>query len=1322
MTSSNIRPIELDAFTFPLYGKRLIEASAGTGKTYTIANLYLRLLLPVATEQDFERPLTVDQILVVTFTEAATAELKARIYKRIRQARKVLLRAEDDGFMSRLQQEDLFLYQLANSMSAEQIATGIEYLLYAEQQMDEAAIFTIHGFCQRILSQNAFESRMLFQQSIETDEKVPLSLAVKDVWRSNIYPMPTAMAALVKKIWPTPVALQKEMSLLQSQPDVLIERNTTQEIGEAEQLSLEEQIQQAQICLTEVRQTWLQQASSILEAMNNSGLDGRFWAVKKQEQVAQTMLAWAQADDFRLPDELKKFNADEQANRLKKNGQLPQHDFFDQVARLYRLFPSAASMQADLLADLWQQVQSRLQQWRQQTQALTFTDLLTSLDHALSLESQYPLSARVRQLYPFAMIDEFQDTDPVQYRIFSQIYGPASDDNKQLGLVMIGDPKQAIYAFRGADIYTYLTAKQQVDEVYSLGTNYRSSAAMIQSVNGLFVGMKHSAENEKPQPSPFQVKDIPFLPVQDRQTAGAFYRHGQVESAMQFLYGEDVLTEEGVFSPSQYQTDMAKHMGRHIAELLRDAANGDALLDDRPVESGDIAVLVSGYRQAQLMKAALRQHCIASVYLSDRGSVFATNEARDLLVILHAVINHSPAHQSKEVLVRSALATQLLGWSIGELDELNQDDILYDEWVEKFRHYYRLWDELGILPMLRALIRDIQIAQKLLAGPQGERRLTDLLHLGEKLQQQSIELESKEGLIRYLTLAIQQPNEGSDEQQIRLETDDELVRIITIHKSKGLEYPIVYLPFACTPFRNKDKHALYHAKKTSSTNKESSQQLHYMPVPEEEQKQRHEAELYANEIRLAYVALTRAREVCYLGCAQVGKAATAKKPAQLTLHLSGVGALLCEMATLEAGELHTRLQQWLSAYPAPIMSASCLVDESDASVVAAMSNEQVASHAYQAKSFTGHIERDWWVGSYSSLVVQPTVESGASESDSNSPINDAQTAERRLDTTEPGLDEFTRLTKDDDVIPVAQNEPINTELEALFPSPFTFPKGAEAGTFLHDLLEGKGLPDKLEVSFADLLKTQHQPALIQYMEGRNYSDWQTVLFPWLQQMLTTPLLLEQEGEEASVCLRDLSVQQCEKEMEFFLPVAGMNARQLDQIARQHDELSAKAPPIQEQSCKGMLKGFIDLLFEHEGKYYVLDYKSNHLGMSLQDYHQDAMAQAMAEHRYDLQYQLYTLALHRFLSQRLPNYDYDQHIGGVRYLFLRGLAGANNTDGTGVFATRLSKEHVLALDTLFHGNAADKEVKAALPDNKKVASKPVDQTDDQQAGGGQYDLF
>jgi len=1205
----------LDALTFPLFGKRLIEASAGTGKTYTIANLYLRLLVPTGQPGDLEQPLTVDQILVVTFTEAATAELKARIRGRIRVARKALMMGATN---------DVFLKDWLAGMNADQESDAIEKLLYAEKQMDEAAVFTIHGFCQRMLSQNAFESRMLFQQTIETDEQAPLSMAVKDVWRSEFYPLDDSKAALIKPIWSSPDALQKDLSLLQNQPDAkLVSPNYDWETALAE----------SQQAIEKVRATWREQAQDIIEALEQSGIKRTFWRKDPSKDI-QAMTQWANSTRFELDKSLEKFDTSEHATRLSKNGELPAHPFFASVQALRESFPDAGRLKAVLLQQLWVKTQERMAQWKRSTQSLTFTDLLTSLDVALGQDEAGKLAERIRHLYPIALIDEFQDTDAVQYRIFSTVYQPADTTQNQLGLIMIGDPKQAIYAFRGADIYTYLAAKQRVDSVYSLATNYRSSAAMIQSVNALFT--THEA--------PFRVAGIPFVEVQDRGVAGQFSRHGTGQPALQFLYQQ---SDEPI-SSAQYRAAMAEACAAHLHRILLEGQSGEALIGERGVRPKDVALLVTNFSQANALKDALRQRGIPSVYLSDKGSVFETVEARELLIVLTAILSN--AQESK---MRSALATSLVEWSLEELDTLNHDDVVYEKWVQSFQYYLELWETQGLLPMLREFMTDVDLATHMLRQIGGERKLTDFLHLTEKLQQKSLELDSKEGVLRYLRLAIQNPNGDSDEQKIRLETDAELVRIVTIHKSKGLEYPIVYLPFALTPFQDRGKSALYH---------DDQQQLWISIDPDEEESERHKEELYAAEIRLAYVALTRSKEACFIGCMEVGKGATKSREAICDVHLSGVGALLCEGESLEAGGLVPTIGRLVGRHPDGKMSLVDLPNE--APELPRFKMLEVRHNEPQARRFNGRVERDWWVGSYSSLVVEATEQN---------------------DESLPGLDEMTRLQdpleealEDASLLVDASAEPEQNR--------FSFPRGAKPGTFLHDTLEGKGIQDVVnDPSFRDLLKLSYQTNMEAFYERQGFGEWRSVLNDWLVDIVNTELI---EG----VCLGDLPVSACRKELEFFMPVNGMNALQLDRIAREHDRVSRSAPSIQDRPLKGMLKGFIDLLFEWQGRYYVLDYKSNHLGDDFTDYQNDAIEHAIADHRYDLQYQLYTLALHRLLKQRLPNYDYDTHVGGVVYLFLRGMTPGQKT---GIFNSRLSKAHVEALDQLFAGELSQEEGQLGL---------------------------
>lgn len=1204
MTADSKQTVQtLDAISFPLYGKRLIEASAGTGKTYTIANLYLRLLIPGASASDLSRPLTVDQILVVTFTEAATAELKARIRNRIRQARRVLQRGESD---------DAFLTDLFSCIAETDKEAVVERLMYAEKQMDEAAIFTIHGFCQRMLSQNAFESRMLFQQEIETDETQPLRQAVRDTWRALMYPLSRNLAEAVKGVWEAPDAMQKDLALFQGQPDA--------KIADAE-VDWQTWIARTEEDLKALREEWLQCGDELIELLDLSGFNGNFWSAKKHAKVRGDMQHWAHSQAMSIPDALKFFDAEEhrQPRRLNKSGQCPEHGFFAKVARLRANFPEGQALKPALLTWVRDEVASRLDKWRQESGKMTFTDLLTGLDKALAKEQGQALAERIRHLYPIALIDEFQDTDPVQYRVFSSLYEPANDAQNENGLILIGDPKQAIYAFRGADIYTYLRAREEVDSIHSLATNYRSSKGMVQAVNHLF----------NLSSSPFLVEGIPFVSVADTGAENRLLRDGKPLAALQWLYIGDATP----IAKASFQKAMADQVAIDIHDWLLNGSTGRALVRGRPVQAKDIAILVSGYTEAQAIRSALAHRGIASVYLSDKGSVFSTQEARDLYLLLQAAL-----HPEDEMVLRSALATRVLGLSLSELDQLNQDDLCFEDWTHRFQNYADIWQQEGVLPMLRTLMSELALAEKLRASNQGERRLTDWLHLGEKLQQKSRELESRESLLRYLKLSLENPDGNSDEQKIRLETDAELVRIVTVHKSKGLQYPLVYLPFALSPRESRDKHALFH---------DDRHQLWVAPNPNEEQQSLHETEWFAEQIRLAYVALTRAEEACFIGCAELVKRGGKKVPTHSDIHLSGLGSLLNHGNPLAMGDLQSHLQTLQKAWPEEVSELRLLSETPD--VLPELSVHTATTDALSVRQFEGQIQKDWWVGSYSSLIV----------------------GEAGHERAAPGLDEPSIESAAE---LVAQESELEKEQGELALNRFSFPKGARPGTFLHDLLEGKPLQQTLaKPDFQHLIQAAHQSHMERYIEHQGYSPWSQVLFEWLTDMLHTPLI---DGEARLV---DIASNQCFREMEFFLPVSGMQARQLDHIARRYDAVSHSAPPIQERPLKGMLKGFVDLLFVWQGKYYVVDYKSNHLGDGAQAYHPEALANAIADHRYDLQYQLYTLALHRYLSSRLPDYNYDQHVGGVRYLFLRGL---DRTGKNGVFSTRLPIEQVAEMDRLF----------------------------------------
>ncbi|WP_421218020.1 exodeoxyribonuclease V subunit beta [Aeromonas enteropelogenes] len=1179
----------LNTLRFPLHGERLIEASAGTGKTYTIAGLYLRLLLghgPLIEEGEdagqpsaHERPLSVTEILVVTFTEAATAELRGRIRGRIHEARLAFMRGQSN---------DALLAQLLAEVEDHELAA--RRLLAAERQMDEAAVFTIHGFCQRMLKQNAFESGALFETEFLTDDSQLRLQAVSDYWRAEFYPVDKTLASAVRALWPSPAALLREMNGWLDNSELEMHPPAGDET-----LAARHQVAMARIAA--VKEAWLAQVDEIRR--QTDGHISRYTG-KNYEGWLAKIADWAQDETsgYAIPKELERFGQTVLEANLKKGGEVPTLPLFSEIDALLASRPGIRDLILQRAAVV---VRSRMQASKRQAHQLSFDDLLKDLDGALGSSLGERLCERIRATYRVAMIDEFQDTDPQQYRIFHRLYGGHQDT----ALLMIGDPKQAIYGFRGADIFTYIQARRNVSAHYTLGRNWRSSGALVAAVNGLFERAK----------DPFIYEaDIPFLPVEAQGKSKALLLEGETAPVLHCWQ----LTGQPTFNRGDYQSKMARATAAEIHRLLTLAREGKALIGSETVKAGDIAVLVRTGAEGKLVQQELARLAIASVYLSNRESVLEQVEAREILLILHACQN-----PSEERSLRAALATGLFDLDAKALDELASDERAWESAVQEFMEYRKVWHKRGVLAMLRALLHRRNLASSLLASPYGERRLTNFLHLGELLQQVSSELDGEYALLRWLGEAVNRQSGQDAEQILRLESERKLVQIVTIHKSKGLEYPLVFLPFICS-HRAADTPLFHEADGASN-------RTILDLTGAEDSLAEADKERLAEDLRLLYVALTRGVYATWLGLAPVRSGNG--KSEKTDLHQTAIGYLLQKGEEGDAATLATALSALAEDLP------GVAVGEPSLTRPAPLPAEEEQLGEPQVRRFGGTLERDWWISSYSGLAAQGHGHSKGV-------------------LANPGFD--------DEVVTEAAALATEEPVQAAQPSIFTFPKGARPGTLLHSLFE------TIDFQSAGGEPLAEHIATLLAQDGFDES-WAQVLQQQVEAVLDTPL---ETGLGEPVRLRDLAPERKQVELEFFLPMGRVTASALTALCQQHDPLSRGNKPLSFATVQGMLKGFIDLVFEWQGRWYLLDYKSNHLGMSPADYSRPALEQAMVEHRYDLQYQLYSLALHRLLTLRLPGYDFDQHFGGVFYLFLRGMPQG------GIFHTRPSRELVLGLDRLF----------------------------------------
>lgn len=1164
---------KLDIHTLPLHGRRLIEASAGTGKTYTIVNLYLRLLLNVGQAGNYGRPLNVDEILVVTFTEAATQELKDRIRKRIGLAREALLVGHST---------DPFLAQLINMVT--EPAVAIQQLLVAERNIDNASVFTIHGFCQRMLKQFAFESGSLFENTMEPNLEPLRLIACQDYWRAQFYPLDALMVYEINQIWETPAQMLADIRGYLDKPLLRITA------AGGEHGSITDYVNQRLSHIAQVKTSWCAQRQELTKAIE--GNISRYTG-KNYQLWLDGIDQWAMHDvhTLALPKNLPKFAQETLREKTKKGKATPSLYVFEQIQQLV---DAPFDLRSQLIKRAIPEVRSHFEQLKNEQHLIGFDDLLIRLDRSLAGAQALQLKQAIGEQYPVALIDEFQDTDPLQYRIFDQIYG----DQSALGWLIIGDPKQAIYAFRGADIFTYMQAKSDTPDHYRLDKNYRSAKALVDSVNRLFSA--HAA------PFIYQ-QQIDFDPVSANDRSESLSINQAPLPAMQIC-----LAEGETLNRDAYRNQMADACVAHIQHLLEASNQQQLTIGNEPLKPSDIAILVRTGREAELMKQRLNSQGIASVYLSGRNSVFASQEATDLRFILAAMLK-----PDSERCLMAALASQLFALPLEALNHTRNDEQQWQLLHEEFSHYQQVWLQHGVLAALRAMVWQRGLASQLLEQDEGERRLTNLFQLAELLQQASVDVEGQTSLVRWFERQCDTPDGNQEQQQLRLESEQPLLQIVTIHKSKGLEYPLVCVPFLCE--YRESWQPVYH--KEGETVLDLNAQEAALEKAEQER--------LAEDLRLLYVALTRAVYQLWLGIGPL-RCNRKRSGQSLSLQRTAIGYLLGMQDDDGHAELTEKLQQ-LASIP------SITLDTPQALPAHRYVAPEDTSPSVTARTFTGTLDHQWQLSSYTALTKYTS----------------------HWDPLMlPKLDEMTQASD------------TQTTSSEVFDR-FHFPKGAAPGIFLHQLFETLEFtqPDSWDETVKELLEQSHFD-----------NDWLPCLQEWVADALNLSLT---DG----ISLNQISADNKLVEMEFYLPVGQLTAESINGYLQQYRAQfphTVEAHPLGFEQFHGMLKGFIDLVFCHNEKFYLLDYKSNHLGNEAQCYQPEQLYHAMIEHNYDLQYLIYSVTLHRYLKKRVPNYHYDTHFGGVFYLYLRGVSSDADAN-TGVYAHRPTQEAIEQLDSLLGGD-------------------------------------
>ena len=1179
----------LNPFHIDLKKTTLIEASAGTGKTYTITTLYCRLVA---------KGYPVESILVVTFTEAAAAELKLRIRTRLFNTLARLSEPSYDG------EDDLVIFLGRHK----ELSLICQRLQLAITCFDQASVMTIHSFCLKVLKENAFESHSLFDIELVPDRSLFLRQVSFDFFMGHVNHLDTVFLAYLNQQQVTPQSFAASFGQVVSKPNLILKPPVA---------VFENIFDDYRESLKKIHDILLNRAGEIIELIrNHKGLDKRSYSKR-------TVPAWLAASCLKLDqqgentffkmtekgDALYKFTQTRLELKTKTGQTPPDHELFDLCEQLFSFYEVFENNLISLKIEFLTFFNTELEKMKKAQGICFFDDLVNDLAAALEKEDSQNLQKAVRQIYKACLIDEFQDTDPRQYDIFSKIFSSHGTP-----FFMIGDPKQAIYAFRGGDIFAYLKASKESDQRLTLEKNYRSAPLLVKAINEVFSG----SEN------PFLYESIEFLKVTTPAAAkDTLIENGAFIPPLQFCFiqrEDQTLDRQGFIKKETAAGVIPKVVAADILSLLQshDLKFKDQTVitshssDSQKISPEDIAVLVRTNLQAEQIQKALDLFNIPS-YLSKTSSVFDSRQAIDLHDILWAVEN--PDYKGS---IKAALCTSVFKFSSDKILALDRKEELFFVWQDRFREYKEIWETKGFVSMIMALFHSDEAFLKTNLRLE-ERGLTNFYHLVELISQACLKQQlSPYYLLKWYTRQLFKDLRDESQDELRLESDKKAVAIVTIHKSKGLEYPIVYLPYLWEGMRKpSSENILFHDRDEDDRltldlgSKDFEKSQDYFA---EEEK--------AEQRRLLYVAVTRASTMCKIiwgGFKSVETSALGS-----LLHLNGCKDdhfMLNDLKQLQSlADQSILVQHYIHELPKHFIDRT----ESQPSVLS-------------AKKIIREIKASWKMSSFSAITHSSHMEAF--------PVHEA--------SDEEGTGPLITLA--------------------------LFPKGARSGDLFHSIFETLDFTAKSR----DVQKmVQSKFDMFGFLNPDMIQMGETSIRQVLETRLTS--------KTSEFCLKDIHSHQRFNEMEFTFPVQSFQISSVKKIFEQANPEFITSGYIQKlsqltaQSFKGFLKGFIDLVIHHEDKWYIIDYKSNYLGDTYDQYSQDAMIEAMSEHHYFLQYYLYLVALHRYLTLRLKDYDYDTHFGGVFYLFIRGMHPGHGSQ-YGVFFDRPAKGDISSLSDNLYDN-------------------------------------
>lgn len=1410
---NGFKPKQLNLASFDLDKSSMIEASAGTGKTFTISNLVVRLLIEGIKKGNSSEPLDIENILIVTFTNAAASDLRARVLQKIHECRisfdqiknggKTIEDLEDPFKDVAIHCFEKYSHNIIDGISIDNIknvaSVFSRLLTRAERNIDRASISTIHSFCNKALNQiYSFEAGRAFNVNLSQDISLEQKEAKLAVWRSLFYndngfdrdlllnllgftdPEGDTLKNAVKAIekvrlidpnecyygFSVKSYYEEGVKKLQKTPDERLKYllDTAKDLYSDFENDFFSKLES----LKEYKDQIISFAdgNTVPGSLYELSPGGSFYSnpfnkglpCKNFLNLLVSTLNNDSADtinyitSFNSIDKivaLSEIGSDEHFFKVKKGGEFKDsqkvRDFEeivkDLISASFEVITEIELIKLELTTLVAINVILKTDELCERDNVISNDEVLRQLAVALNNNKDKSrgdvLSSLLRKRYPVAMIDEFQDTDPVQFAIFSKLYLNQEAIDESSHCYLIGDPKQSIYAFRGTDINSYNKAKELIlgnkGNVYTLNTNYRSCQNIIKGVNEIFYeyeepktqesseGSFSNIESQNSEESLSEKKvqiDYPYVknPFDYYNNSG---KEGYLDSkihfepvnfsdkanSVRFYFKDDSSKEipicnyirEVSFADSQetpkandYYGEIAKFVALDVKRCLLEGKifeNGE----ERDVKPSDITILVNDAKENSFIQDALKKQSIQSVYFSDKESVInsedknynitVTEEAANVIYLMEAMCDSTNSPK-----VNRLLGSSLLRLSSEKfLDSIKSDKL--DSEITLLRACRDSWEKYGFITAFSQYIYQHDLLCTILETDGGERSLSNYFQIAEIVQSvNSKVVGSNAQLLWFKELVLNNKGELSEDvTKKHLESEQSLVKVMTIHKSKGLEFPIVFTPYESgfMALKSKDS-AIYYDP--------DSKQVSYALDRENKingktVKDLVEVAALQEQERLLYVALTRAKLANFItlpSCVSLER-----KPYQSPLKKL-ISLVSKDDSADSKGKPSKRTAKKSKDKEVEIDTTKDVVVADPQPTLKAVENPELFK-----KLETVELDESIKVqNSISQDCSVSSLDKGAVDNSFTVTSYSAITSGAHNDMFASSADEKETSVEDGDSDDSKDKDLIN----------FNFAKGSTAGSFLHKLMEIVLAKDDVDKADKDSLYNFVNSQLkydFYHLVSKPGDDEDTknekivALSQWLHDILNANLLPKaKDGNQ--VKLSNLKALDCARELDYFLPCKDFKVRVLNGICHDFYESEVKAfeltsipelPDLKKSNFKGFMNGSLDLVAkfvtETGPKFYMIDYKSNYLGNSYSRYTQQKILKSIFESRYDVQILFYSLALYRFLKTSLPNFSYENDFGGVMYLYLRGM-NSFDARSSGQFYVKPSEALIERLDKLFNG--------------------------------------